>query len=108
MDHQFNIQQLYALPTMYLCVCRHTATLFTMCHVPTAHVTANLLAPNVVIRKCAHFYCRKCIALSVELQKQERGIGMYSACITANNAVPPPPTLPLLLLLLLLLRYHYY
>jgi hypothetical protein len=30
--HQFNIQQLYALPTLYLCVCIYLKTNSDLCH----------------------------------------------------------------------------
>jgi len=32
MHHQFNIQQLYALPTLYLCVCIYLRTNSDLCH----------------------------------------------------------------------------
>jgi len=32
MYHQFNIQQLYALPTLYICVCISLRTNSDLCH----------------------------------------------------------------------------
>jgi len=32
MHHQFNIEQLYALPALYLCVCIYLRTSSDLCH----------------------------------------------------------------------------
>ena len=32
MHHQFNIQQLYVLPTLYLCICVYLRTNSDLCH----------------------------------------------------------------------------